>query len=190
MRFDIAYKFIGDEPSKSPKKVIEIAAPYVRRLADYAKEKGVKVCSENHGRIMQDSYRVEELMYQVDHENYGLLCDIGNFGGAYEDCATAVSKLLPHICFVHAKDSFIKSGMTYDPGKGYNRTRGGNFRRSTIFGHGNVPTYQILTAIKKSGYDGYVSLEFEGIEETMMAVEISAENLKRMIEDLNKTWIY
>jgi sugar phosphate isomerase/epimerase len=63
MRFDIAYKFIGDEPSKSPKKVIEIAAPYVRRLADYAKEKGVKVCSENHGRIMQDSYRVEELMY-------------------------------------------------------------------------------------------------------------------------------
>ena len=187
MRFDIAYKFIGDEPSKSPKKVIEIAAPYVRRLADYAKEKGVKVCSENHGRIMQDSYRVEELMYQVDHENYGLLCDIGNFGGADEDCATAVSKLLPHICFVHAKDSFIKSGMTYDPGRGYGRTRGGNFKRSTIFGHGDVPTYQILAAIKKSGYDGYVSLEFEGIEETMMAVEISAENLKRMIEDLNKT---
>ena len=185
MRFDIAYKFLGNESSKSPKKVIDTVAPYIRRLADYAKEKGVKVCSENHGRIIQDSYRVEELFYQVDHENYGLLCDIGNFGGADEDCAAAVSKLLPHICFVHAKDSFLKSGMTYDPGRGFNRTRGGNFRRSTILGHGDVPVYQILTAIKKSGYDGYVSLEFEGIEETMMAVEISAENLKRMIKDID-----
>ena len=185
MRFDIAYKFLGNESTKSPKKVIDVITPYIRRLADYAKEKGVKVCSENHGRIMQDSYRVEELFYQVDHENYGLLCDIGNFGGADENCAAAVSKLLPPICFVHAKDSFIKSGMTYDPGRGFNRTRGGNFRRSTILGHGDVPVYQILTAIKKSGYDGYVSLEFEGIEETMMAVEISADNLKRMIKDIN-----
>jgi sugar phosphate isomerase/epimerase len=49
-----------------------------------------------------------------------------------------------------------------------------------------VPTYQILAAIKGSGYDGYVSIEFEGIEETMMAVEIGAENLKRMIADLDK----
>ena len=186
MRFDIAYKFLGNESTKSPKKVIDTIVPYIRRLADYAKEKGVKVCSENHGRIMQDSYRIEELMYCVDHENYGLLCDIGNFGGADEDCAAAVSKLLPHICFVHAKDSFLKSGMTYDPGRGYNRTRGGNFRRSTILGHGDVPVYQILTAIKKSGYDGYVSLEFEGIEDTMMAVEISAENLKRMLNDIEK----
>ena len=186
MRFDIAYKFLGNETTKTPKKIIDTIAPYIRRLADYAEEKGVKICSENHGRIMQDSYRMEELFYQVDHENYGLLCDVGNFGGADEDCAAAVSRLLPHICFVHAKDSFIKSGMTYDPGRGYNRTRGGNFRRSTILGHGDVPVYQILTAIKKSGYDGYVSIEFEGIEDTMMALEISAENLKRMISDINK----
>ena len=186
MRFDVAYKFLGNETTKSPKKIIDAIVPYIRRLADYAKEKGVKICSENHGRIIQDSYRVEELFYQVDHENYGLLCDVGNFGGADEDCAAAVSKLLPHICFVHVKDAFFKSGMTYDPGRGFNRTRGGNFRRSTILGHGDVPVYQILTAIKKSGYDGYVSLEFEGIEDTMMAVEISAENLKRMLADINK----
>ena len=62
MRLDIAYKFLGNETSKSPKKIIDIIAPYIRRLVDYAKKKGVKVCSENHGRIMQDSYRVEDLM--------------------------------------------------------------------------------------------------------------------------------
>lgn len=185
MRHDVTYSFLGNEPSKSPKKIIEFVAPYIRRLADYAKEKGVKTCSENHGRLMQDSYRMEELFYQVDHENYGLLCDIGNFGGADEDCAEAVSKLLPHICFVHAKDAFKRNGMTYNPGRGYSMTRGGHYRRATIFGHGDVPTFQILAAIRKSGYDGYVSLEFEGMEETLLAVEIGAENLKRMIDDLN-----
>ena len=184
MRIDVAYAFMGNESSKSPKKVIEYVAPYVRRIADYGKTKGVKLCSENHGRLIQDSYRVEELLYTVDHENYGLLCDMGNFGGADESCDVAVSKLLPHICYVHAKDNFVKSGMLYDPGRGYNRSRGGNWRRATIFGHGDVPTYQILAAIKKSGYDGYVSIEFEGIEDNILALDIGSENLKRMIKDL------
>ena len=186
MRHDVTYSFLGNEPSKSPKKIIETVAPYIRRLAEYAKGKGVMTCSENHGRLIQDSYRMEELFYQVDHENYGLLCDIGNFGGADEDCAVAVSKLLPHIRFVHAKDAFKRDGMMYDPGRGYSRTRGGDFRRATIFGHGDVPTFKILAAIKRSGYDGYVSLEFEGMEETLSAVEIGAENLKRMIADLER----
>lgn len=186
MRFDITFKFLGNEASKSPKKIIEAVSPYIRRLADYAKEKGVVICSENHGRVLQDSYRIEELMYAVDHENYRLLCDMGNFcGAADEDCAKAVSRLLPHICFVHAKDAFTKNGMSYDPGKGYKLSRGGNYYRPTIFGHGNIPTYQILAAIKKSGFDGFVSLEFEGMEDTAMAVEIGAENLKRMLCDLS-----
>ena len=71
--------------------------------------------------------------------------------------------------------------MTFDPGRGFNRTRGGHYRRATIFGHGDVPTYQILAAINQSSYDGYVSLEFEGIEDPLMAIEISTENLKRML---------
>ena len=186
MRHDIAYGFYPEfEGVQTYESIIPVAAPAIREVAEYAASKGVTTCSENHGRLMQDSDRMLAMFKAVDHPNYRYLCDIGNFGGADEDCAAAVSKLLPHICFVHAKDSFIKSGMTYDPGRGFNRTRGGNFRRSTILGHGDVPVYQILTAIKKSGYDGYVSLEFEGIEETMMAVEISAENLKRMIKDIN-----
>ena len=187
MRMDVAYFFLGNETSKSPKKVIEFVAPYVRRIAEYGKEKGVKLCSENHGRLIQDSDRIEELLYTVDNDNYGLLCDMGNFGGADEDCAAAVSKLLPHICYVHAKDSFTKSGMLYDPGRGYSRSRGGNWRRATVFGHGDVPTFQILSAIKNSGYDGYVSIEFEGIEDNILALDIGSENLKRMLKDLEST---
>ena len=184
IRYDVTYAFLGNESAKTPKKVIEAVRDDIRALADYAKAKGVKTCSENHGRLLQDSYRMEELFYQVDHENYGLLCDMGNFGGADEDCAEAVSRILPLVCFVHAKDWFRRSGMMYDPGRGFSRTRGGDFRRSTIFGHGDVPTFQILSALKQAGYDGFVSIEFEGIEDPLLAIEIGAENLKRMLADL------
>ena len=181
LRHDLVWGLEASGSGRSFLSMMPDLVPSVREIADYAAQRGVKTCSENHGRLMQDSYRMEELFYQVDHKNYGLLCDIGNFGGADEDCAEAVSKLLPHICFVHAKDAFKRNGMMFDPGRGYNRTRGGHYRRSTIFGHGDVPSYQILAAIKQSGYDGYVSLEFEGIEDTLMAIEIGSENLKRML---------
>lgn len=184
MRHDVGSRFRGDEAVRSYKVIIEAVAPYVRRLSEYAESKGVKTCTENHGRLLQDSYRVEELLYAVNHKNYGFLCDMGNFGGADENCAVAVSRMLPHVCYVHAKDNFHKNGMAYNPGRGWNLTRGGNYRRATIFGHGDVPTFQILSALKKYGYDGWVSIEHEGIEDNLMALEIGMENLKRMLKDL------
>ena len=186
MRHDIAEKFSGDEAVKSPKTIIDAVAPYIRRLAEYAETKGVKTCSENHGKIMQDPDRIDALLYAVNHRNYGYLCDMGNFAGADEQCEVAVSKLLPHVCYVHAKDGFKKNGMSYNPGRGWKLSRGGYYRRATIFGHGDVPTFQILKALKAWGYDGWVSIEFEGMEDNLMALDIGFENLTRMIKDLEQ----
>lgn len=184
LRHDVAYSYGSYEGVKTYRHVIEKVAPYISQVADYGRERGVKTCSENHGRLMQDSDRMLELFDAVNNENYGFLCDIGNFGGVDEDCSVAVAKLLELIVYVHAKDVFTKSGMSYNPGRGYNVSRAGNYRRATIFGHGDVPTFQILKAIKNSGYDGFVSLEFEGMEPTMLGIEIGTENLQRMIKDL------
>ncbi len=185
LRHDVAWGYYPEyDGVKSYKAVIEKVAPYISQVADYAKSRGVVTCSENHGRLMQDSNRMLELFVAVNNKNYGFLCDIGNFGSVDEDCATATSALLDFIVHVHAKDVHIKNGMNYNPGRGYNRSRGGNFRRGAIFGHGDVPTYQILSAIKNAGYDGFVSLEFEGLEETMLGVGIGTENLIRMLCDL------
>ena len=109
-----------------------------------------------------------------------------NFAGADEQCEVAVSKLIQHTCYVHAKDGFKKSGMAYNPGRGWKLSRGGYYRRATIFGHGDVPTFQILKALKAWGYDGWVSIEFEGMEDNLMALEIGLENLKRMIKDMEQ----
>jgi sugar phosphate isomerase/epimerase len=185
LRHDITWNYYPEyEGVKTYQNVIEAVAPVISKVADYAKSKGVMTCSENHGRLMQDSNRMVELFNAVNNKNYGFLCDIGNFGGVDEDCFTSVSRLMELIVHVHAKDCFTRSGMMYNPGRGYNLSRGGNYRRATVFGHGNVPTFQILNAIRASGYDGYVSLEFEGMEPPMEGVTIGTENLQRMIRDI------
>ena len=185
MRHDVTWSYHNEyEGVKTYQKIIEIIAPYISKVADYAKSKGVKTCSENHGRLFQDSARMVDLFTAVNNTNYGFLCDMGNFGGVDENCATAASSLLDLIVHVHAKDCFTRSGMSYNPGRGFNASRGGNYRRGTIFGHGDVPTFQILRAIKNSGYNGFVSLEFEGMEDTIEGISIGIENLQRMIRDL------
>ena len=165
--------------------VLPTVASAIREVAEYARLKGVTTCSENHGRLVQDSDRMLAVFNAVNHPNYKYLCDIGNFGGVDEDCATAVSKLLPFIAHVHAKDCFWRSGKERDPGFGWGKTRAGNYRRATIYGQGDVPVFQILSLIRASGYDGFVSLEFEGIEENVMGVTQSFINLKRDLDEIN-----
>ncbi len=183
MRHDVAWGFFeGFEGGQSWQNAVKYVAPAIREVSEYAESKGVINCTENHGRLFQDSDRMLALFDAVNQPNYHWLCDIGNFGVVDEDCAVAVSKLLPYLTHVHAKDAFWRSGMMPDPGRGWNKTRAGNYRRATICGHGDVPVKQILDNIAATGYNEYVSLEFEGIEDVLTAVEISVENLKRFIK--------
>lgn len=182
LRHDITFGFYeGYAGIPTFEAVLPTMAAAIREVAEYAQKKGVTTCSENHGRLVQDSERMLAVFTAVNHPNYRYLCDIGNFGGVDEDCAIAVSKLLPFIVHVHAKDSFVRSGMRPDPGRGWSLSRAGNYRRATIFGQGDQPAYQCLKIIYQSGYRGYVSLEFEGMEETISAIEISMENLDRCL---------
>ncbi|MFA6729735.1 MAG: sugar phosphate isomerase/epimerase [Eubacteriales bacterium] len=181
LRHDIAAAFPKDYSGPKTFEAVFKVIPPIRRVAEYALSKGVTTCSENHGRLVQDSERMHAIFSMVDHPNYKYLCDIGNFGGVDEDCAVAVSKLLPFVVHVHAKDCFWRSGMLPNPGFGWSRTRGGDYRRATIYGQGDVPTLKCLSIIYNSGYRGEVSLEFEGIEDCLTAIEVSLANLKRDI---------
>lgn len=185
LRHDIARDFYeGYEGVPTFEAILPGVAAAIREVADYAAKKGVTTCSENHGRLVQDSERMLRVFTEVNRPGYRYLCDIGNFGGVDECCSTAVSKLLPLVCHVHAKDCFFRSGMWPNPGEGWFLSRGGNYRRPTIFGHGSQPTFQCLKILHDSGYRGFVSLEYEGIEETLMALRISMKNLTRYLEQI------
>ncbi len=158
---------------------LETVADCVRGVAEYAQGSGVRTMTENHGFICQDSDRIEALFNAVGYENFGLLVDIGNFLCVDEEPSKAVSRLAPHAFYVHAKDFLYKSGSGEDPGACFFKTRGQNYLRGTVLGHGCVPVKQCINILKAAGYDGYISLEFEGMEPVDESIRVGLENLKR-----------
>ncbi len=178
MRHDIAGAFPADYPHiKTFEAALPMLAKGARHVTEYATTKGVQTMTENHGFFCQDSNRVLKLVTAVGNANYGALCDIGNFCCVDEDSAKAVGVIAPIAKHVHVKDMFIKDGCKPNPGKGWFNSRSGNYIRCTILGHGDIPILPCLKIIKAAGYTGYLSLEFEGIEDVLSSIEISYENL-------------
>ena len=162
-------------------QVLPVLVDGCRRVTEYAQAKGITTMIENHGFFCQDSERVEKIINGVGNANFGILLDIGNFACADENSALAAGRLAPYIKHVHAKDFHIKNGNGYDPGSGFFKSRGGNYLRGSIIGHGDIPVMQCLSIVKNSGYDGYVSIEFEGLEDCIKGIEIGFENLRKML---------
>ncbi len=153
-----------------------------KRVTEYAQTQGITTMIENHGFFCQESTRVERIINGVCNANFGVLLDMGNFACADENSAEAAGRLAPYIKHVHAKDFHIKSGNGLNPGKGFFKSRGGNYLRGSVIGHGDIPVFQCLSIVKNSGYDGFVSIEFEGIEDCLKGIEIGLENLRNMAE--------
>lgn len=154
----------------------------IREIAEYAEKKGIKTTVENHGYIVQDALRVEKLLTAVNHKNFGLLLDMGNFMCAGDDLKKSASLIAPYAVMVHAKDFYYKSGDGMHPGEQFMQVRDGSFIKGAILGHGVVPVVQILRALKKADYKGWISLEYEGYENVLEGIRIGYDNLKRYTE--------
>lgn len=155
-----------------------------REVTEYAASKGIKTCIENHGFFAQDAERIEKLINAVASDNFGALVDIGNFSCADEYNPRAVGIVAPYAFHAHAKDFHIKSGNGENPGDGFFQSRGANFLRGAIIGHGDVPVKQCVAALKRAGYDGYLVIEFEGMEDPITGITVGMKNLKRIIASL------
>jgi len=154
-----------------------------RQIADYAAQFGITTTIENHGFSVQLSDRVQRVLFEVDRPNFKTTLDIGNFLCVDEDPMVGVMNNLPYASLIHVKDFYIRP-FDEDPGEGrWIRTTHGNFLRGSIFGQGEVETRRILKYIKQSGYDGKLTLEFEGMEECREATRISLNNVRRLWEE-------
>jgi sugar phosphate isomerase/epimerase len=154
-----------------------------RAVTEFAADLGIRTMVENHGFFCQDSERVEKLVNGVNHPNFGALVDMGNFLCADEDPARAVGRMMPYAFHCHAKDFHVKPGTAPNPGQGWFASRGGNWLRGSIIGHGDVPVTQCLRIMKQAGYDGVLSIEFEGLEEPLTGIAIGLENLRRFVKE-------
>lgn len=160
--------------------ILPIIADGCRRVTEYARARGIRTMVENHGLLVQDSARVVALYRAIGSDNFSLLADMGNFMCADENSAVALGNVLPYAAHIHAKDFIFKSGDGENPGEGFFGTRAGNYLRGTIVGHGVVPVAQCLKLIKRAGYEGWLSLEFEGMEDCITGCRVGLANLRRM----------
>ncbi|HZZ42724.1 MAG TPA: sugar phosphate isomerase/epimerase [Tepidisphaeraceae bacterium] len=187
MRHDVTRGF-GDyskklKIEKTFDAAVEWMTPSIREVADYGAERGVKTSLENHGFYMQASKRVEKLIRAVDHENFSLTIDMGNFLCVNEDPVEAVGRLAKYAVMAHAKDFHMRPKESM-PLKGWFATPTEIALRGAIAGHGVVDIPTELRLLKRAGYDGYLSLEFEGMEEPTRGVELGLEYLREQLEKM------
>ena len=181
MRHDVTGKTKFGDRTVSFDKQLPTIAENARRITEYALSKGIKTCTENHGFVAQDSDRVERLYNAVGHDNYGLLVDIGNFACADEDSVKAVSRVAPYAVHVHVKDFYINRFGEEACFKGGFLSRGCNTLLGSVIGEGDIPTAQCIAILKKAGYNGFVSIEYEGAEDCMKGLCRGIINLRRYI---------
>ena len=176
---------IGPEAERFSKTGFEKYLPVLTKgckaVTEYAKTKGIKTSVENHGFYCQQSDRVEALVNAVNDDNFGWLVDIGNFLCADETPLEAVKVGVKHIIYAHVKDFYFADKSVPTP-EGYFDTRDGNHLCGSILGDGIVPVKECMELIKKSGYDSWVTLEYEGRETPLTAVPKGLEYLKKLVE--------
>lgn len=175
MRHDIS-SFRRPLESNTPsafEKEFPMMVAATQELADYADQYGITTLVENHGFFVNGSDRVIRLIEAVDRKNFGLLLDTGNFACVDEDCLVAVKKSAPYAKMVHLKDFYIRKTSSLpsigglfrcDSGSWFSSNSGEYMLRGSILAQGDLDVKGSLDILNDIGYDGYVSVEFEGME--------------------------
>ncbi len=175
LRHDVAWRPIPETSIAKFEEDLPSLVSACQRIADYAANFGITTSVENHGFFVQASDRVSRLVQLVNRPNFRTTIDVGNFLCVDEDPVAAVRKNLPIASMIHLKDFYIRKSSPV-VGRGFFETAGGHLLRGAILGHGDIDLPAIMQEIIKSGYDGYLSVEFEGIEDDQLGTEISLQN--------------
>ena len=138
---------------------------------------------ENHGYYIQHSDRVQALVKAVDRPNFRTTLDVGNFLCVDENPAAAVANNISFASMVHVKDFYYRPS-TEKLGEGWFKSSNGNWLRGAIVGHGDIAMQQVLRLVKESGYDDFISIEFEGLEDCRLGTRLGFEFVKRVWNEL------
>ena len=164
---------------------LPVMAEAANRVSEHGRKQGLMTLIENHGFFANGCDRVDRIMRLVNNDNYGLLLDTGNIVCVDEQAEVAAQALAPITKMVHLKDFYIR---TRDPGDStqfdcagsWFRSRGGKYLRGAILAQGDLDMYAILSALKHSGYDGDIAIEFEGLEDAKYASSVGLKNAHRI----------
>lgn len=122
-------------------------ASSLRSLGDYAGPKQVTVLIESHGDFT-DSPTLREILEKSDSPHVALLWDAHHtFVSGKEDPAFTVRQLGKYIRHTHLKDSRVEGDQIH----------------YVLTGRGTVPVKDQVQVLRKTGYQGYYSFEWEKV---------------------------
>ena len=151
---DLAQKlscpYIRVFPNSFPKDqdralTMDLIVKGLTELGNYAKGSTVKVLMETHGELVYVA-DIEKIMQTVEHPQVGLIWDPLNMWTITKESPTEVySRLKKYIFHTHIKNATLTDGkIAY-----------------TLMDKGEVPIYEAVDALRKGGYTGYYSFEWE-----------------------------
>lgn len=122
----------------------------IRETAEYAAQFGVKICIETHiGSLTMSIRDTLRMVEDVNMSNVGILFDYAWVELAGEEFGReAVRRAAGHIFHVHIKDWKLESRIPLK-------------KTSCLMGEGTVAWEETLAELKRTGYTGYVSDEYE-----------------------------
>jgi sugar phosphate isomerase/epimerase len=132
----------------------------------------------------QGAKRVLRLHHEVARDNFRLLVDTGTFYPVeFDNTLNAIAQCAPFAGMAHVKDHLIR---TSPPASLENwRERGrGIYTQATIAGDGSIGLAAAVRSLHAAGYDGYLSLEYEGPDEARYANSKGLDNLRSALRGL------
>ncbi|HHV53977.1 MAG TPA: sugar phosphate isomerase/epimerase [Firmicutes bacterium] len=153
----------------------------LRAASRYAARRGIVLALENHGLFAGRSEQVEEILDQVGSPALMANLDTANFLLVDDDPLAATRRLASRTGNVHLKD--FREVAPDDQGPAYSSRSGKRFK-GTIAGQGQVPIREIVAELKKAGYRGALSIEFEGREEPKAGTMESLRALERLVAEM------
>ena len=144
-------------------KVMELE----RKIVKYCADRGLKCIFEPQGYYFNGVDGLSKLILTLREEfpDVGLCADLGN--PVFVDCdpKDIIDSLSFCISHVHVKD-YIISDVSLDR-KGEYRSLGGKYLYEVLPADGILDIGACLKAIKTTGYDGCIALEYVGDDETI-----------------------
>lgn len=139
------------------KTIAEDCSQVFPPLLEYAADKGIKIALENwFATCLQGLAEFDKMFETVPNENFGLNFDPSHLMWQGIDYIAAVERFQKRIFHTHAKDTEVRDDKLAYLG---NQARG--WWRYVIPGLGRVKWGEYIAALRRTGYNGVLSIEHE-----------------------------
>jgi sugar phosphate isomerase/epimerase len=140
-------------PGATDEQGVEWTAETMKSACDYAAQKGITLGIESHGGITSKASNILAILRRVDSPYAGCNLDITHF---HEDLYSQVEALVPYATHTHIRDHY--DGKPLQP----------------------LDLDRIWQMFAKGGYQGFMSVEYEGDEDPMTGVPKLVEKVKML----------